>query len=539
MNLGDPANGSLDLGTGDLTIEGWVKTTATSYQSLLGKQTSTGAYWGLAISNAPGYAGRIRASFSNGTTTRQLYTNQRVDDGAWHYFAVTFRRSTGIDLYVDGYQKFLPITLAGSLDNSVAMQIGRLSGYAPFNGSLDDVAIYDRALSTAEVGSHYAEGTRAEGTSPSVWFSAPAAGSTTTDTTPMYAGTLGTARGDLPTATVRTYAGTSASGTPLRTLQVIAGRDGKWSVEDGTALSPGVYTASVSQTDTAGNVGLFSSPVTFTVASPPAPGDDPALIAAGDIGSCGSSQGDEGTAALLGQLTGDIQTIGDNAYSSGSSADFACFNSTWGAHKSRIHPALGDHEYDLGNANPYFAYFGAAAGDPAKGYYSYNLGTWHVVVLNPVCAMLVGGCAAGGAQETWLRSDLAANPRQCTVAVISAPRFSSGAVHGNDPDVSELWKALHDHGADVVLSGDDHVYERFAPQTADGLSDAANGIRQFTVGTGGYYTYTFGPTQPLSEERREGTHGVMRLVLRSGSYDWRFHSIAGSSYTDTGTASCH
>ena len=319
---------------------------------------------------------------------------------------------------------------------------------------------------------------------------------------------------------------------------MIPGPDGKWSVEDGAALPPGVYTARVAQKDSDGRTGM-SAAVPFTITSPPAAGEDPALIAAGDIGSCGSSKGDEGTAALLGRLTGAIQTIGDNAYQHGSTAEFACFHSTWGRYKSRIHPSLGDHEYDLGNADPYFAYFGAAAGDPAKGYYSYNLGEWHIVVTNPVCHELEGGCEDGGAQESWLRDDLAANPRQCTLAVVGGPLFSSGAVHGNESSYKDFWRALYDHGADVVLSADDHVYERFAPQTPAGLSNTTNGIRQFTVGTGGFFLYEFGRTQPLSEERRSGTHGVLRLVLRSGSYDWRFHSVAGSTYTDTGSGNCH
>ena len=263
------------------------------------------------------------------------------------------------------------------------------------------------------------------------------------------------------------------------------------------------------------------------------------MIAAGDIASCGSSLGDEATAALLGQLTGEIQTIGDNAYDQGSTADFQCFNSSWGAYKSRIHPSLGDHEYDLGNANPYFAYFGAAAGDPAKGYYSYDIGTWHVVVTNPVCDRVPGGCDAGSPQEQWLRADLAAHPNQCTIAVIGGPRFSSGAIHGSETDPAAMWQALYDNGAEVVLSADDHVYERFAPQTPSGVSDPVNGIRQFTVGTGGYYMYQFGHPLPLSEQRYTGTYGVLRLELRSGGYDWKFHSVAGATYTDAGSASCH
>ncbi len=365
----------------------------------------------------------------------------------------------------------------------------------------------------------------------------PVDGSATTDSTPTFAGTVETASGDVPTVKVRVYKGSEVSGAPLRRSQIIAGRDGKWSLEDGTPLAPGTYTAQAAQTDRAGDAGL-SDAVTFTVDPPREVGDAPALIAAGDIADCGST-GDDKTAALLAKLTGEIQTIGDNAYPKGSTEDFRCFDASWGRFKSRIHPSLGDHEYDLGDAKPYFAYFGKAAGDPKKGYYSYDLGTWRIAVTNSVCHVVPGGCDAGSPQEEWLRQDLASNPRQCSLAVVGGPRFSSGEVHGSSARYEDLWKALYDNGVDVVLSGDDHVYERFAPQTPNGLSDVDHGIRQFTVGTGGYYLYKFGRTLPLSEERRAGTHGLLRLTLRDGSYDWRFHAVAGSDYTDTGSTNCH
>jgi hypothetical protein len=337
---------------------------------------------------------------------------------------------------------------------------------------------------------------------------------------------------------VRVYKGEGVSGPVLRLPRVISDRSGQWSVEDGSPLAPGTYNARAVQR-LEGGATRYSSPVTFTVAAPEAADHAPALIAAGDIASCGSARGDDETAAVLARLSGDIQTIGDNAYDHGSSAEFGCFDSTWGRYKSRIHPSLGDHEFDLGNARPYFTYFGAAAGDPAKGYYSYDVGPWHIIVTNPNCGRLDGGCEEGGEQEKWLREDLVANPRQCTLAVIGGPLFSSGKVHGSESSYRDFWRALYDEGADVVLSADDHVYERFAPQTPDGMSDTDRGIRQFTVGTGGYFLYDFAATKPLSEARQNRTHGVLRLVLHPASYDWKYHAVAGSKYTDEGSSACH
>jgi hypothetical protein len=358
-------------------------------------------------------------------------------------------------------------------------------------------------------------------------------GGDTTDETPRFAGSTGEAAGAGEKVTVRVYRGAEASGRPIRSTSIIPDEDGDWSLEDGKALKPGVYTARAT------SAGVSSSPVTFSVQASKPDEDDPSLLAAGDIASCGSSQGDEETAALLGKLKGEIQTIGDNAYEHGTKAEFECFDSSWGRHKSRIHPALGDHEYDTGTAQAYFDYFGRAAGEPGKGWYSYDLGDWHIVVINPNCLRIKGGCEEGGEQETWLRNDLDINTRDCTLAVVGGPLFSSGAVHGSESSYKDLWETLYARNADVILSADDHVYERFAPQTPDGKSDLERGIRQFTVGTGGYFLYKFGPPIALSEERHTGTHGVLQLALHSGSYEWRFQPVAGSAYTDRGSAYCH
>jgi hypothetical protein len=264
---------------------------------------------------------------------------------------------------------------------------------------------------------------------------------------------------------------------------------------------------------------------------------DATLVSAGDIASCNSS-GDEATAALLDSIKGTVATLGDNAYDTGSTAEFAnCYGPTWGRHKARTRPAAGNHEYGTPGAAGYFSYFGAAAGPSGKGYYSYSLGEWHVVVLNSNCAQ-VGGCQAGSAQEQWLRADLAAHRGRCTLAYWHHPRFSSGT-HGSDAAMQPFWQALYSAGADIVLNGHDHDYERFAPQGPSGLADSTRGIREFVVGTGGYSHYVPGMPVANSQVRNGDTFGVLRLTLRSKSYQWQFVPVAGGSFGDSGSGTCH
>jgi acid phosphatase type 7 len=273
---------------------------------------------------------------------------------------------------------------------------------------------------------------------------------------------------------------------------------------------------------------------------PQCPGGDCSnvLLAAGDVASCASS-GDEATAALLDRLGGTIVALGDNVYDSGTSQEFAtCYTPSWGRHKSRTRPAVGNHEHGTAGAAGYFGYFGGAAGDPSKGYYSYDLGSWHIVVINSNCAQ-VGGCGAGSPQEVWLRADLAAHPATCTLAYWHHPRFSSSRGHGNNPEMAPIWQALYEHGADVVLSGHDHTYERFSPQDSAGNLDRDRGIRQFVVGTGGRSHYEFGTVLPQSEVRNGDTFGVLQLTLHLSGYDWQFFPETGKTFTDAGSGTCH
>jgi calcineurin-like phosphoesterase family protein len=271
-----------------------------------------------------------------------------------------------------------------------------------------------------------------------------------------------------------------------------------------------------------------------------APSHDPVLLAAGDIANCQIIAGAQATAKIIEGIPGTVAAIGDLALKDGTAEEFAnCYDKTWGAFKSRTRPVPGNHEFHSGGATPYFKYFGAAAGDPSKGYYSYELGAWHIVALNGECKDL-GGCQQGSPEEEWLRADLKSHPAACTLAYWHEPLFSSGAAHGDNPAYRDLWRDLYDSNATIVLNGHDHDYERFAPQDPDGKADPARGIREFVVGTGGNHERPFAPTpQPNSEVRMTDTFGVLKLTLHPHGYDWQFIPQAGKSFHDAGTGECH
>ena len=299
-----------------------------------------------------------------------------------------------------------------------------------------------------------------------------------------------------------------------------------------TGIATGTATISATEGGVRG-----TSTVTVTSSSPPP--SDPVLVGAGDIASC-SSSGDEATANLLDNIAGTVFTLGDNAYSNGTATDYTnCYGPSWGRHRSRTRPTPGNHEYNTLNATGYYGYFGSAAGDPAKGYYSYDIGAWHIIVLNSNSSCTTISCAAGSLQDTWLRADLAAHANVCTLAYWHHPRFNSGSEHGNNTAVANFWNALYQYGADVILNGHEHVYERFAPQTPAAVANSATGIRQFTVGTGGASHYPFGTIQPNSEVRNSTAYGVLKLTLHATSYDWQFVPVAGATFTDSGTGNCH
>jgi calcineurin-like phosphoesterase family protein len=260
-------------------------------------------------------------------------------------------------------------------------------------------------------------------------------------------------------------------------------------------------------------------------------GETAVLLAAGDIGLCGST-GTQATARLLDGLPGTVITVGDNAYPSGSAESFRdCYDPTWGRHKARTRPSPGNHDYEQPGALPYFNYFGASAGLTGLGYYRFRLGDWQVFSLNSNVSM-----SAGSAQVQWLRRELAANPSVCTLAYWHHPLFTSGR-NGDNPGTRSLWRALYDFDADVVISAHDHLYERFALQDADGRPDPERGIRQFTVGTGGA-SLTLPVGAHINSDVVWSINGVLELVLRSDSYTWQFLSETGAP-ADIGAGFCH
>jgi hypothetical protein len=269
-------------------------------------------------------------------------------------------------------------------------------------------------------------------------------------------------------------------------------------------------------------------------ATPPPTGETADLIAAGDIGAC-DSDGDEQTAKLVEGLPGTVATLGDNAYENGGDNAFQhCYEPTWGRFKSRTRPSPGNHEYWTKEGAGYFRYFGTAAGPGTRGYYSYDLGAWHLISLNSNCDVI--DCDP---QVRWLRADLAANRTRCTLAYWHHPRFSSG-LHGADRMTAPFWNELYEAGADVILNGHDHDYERFLPQNPEGRPDQARGIREFVAGTGGRGLYYFGPNrEPTSQVRNRTTFGVLTLRLRPDGYDWRFAPVPGGTFSDAGSDTCH
>jgi hypothetical protein len=262
------------------------------------------------------------------------------------------------------------------------------------------------------------------------------------------------------------------------------------------------------------------------------------FVGAGDIAiEPGQS---ESTARLFDTIGGDIFTLGDNAYPNGSRENFrGPFDRTCGRYLGRIHPSPGNHEYMSAGAMPYFEYFGESAGPFGQGFYSYNLGGWHLISLNSNYDFGVG-VDPGSPQAVWLQGDLndPRNIRKCTLAYWHHPLFSSGQ-NGDYPRMRALFNILYDANADVVLSGHDHLYERFAPQTGDGRNDPARGIREFVVGTGGVPLYNFMTTKANSEQRIRDAWGVLKLTLLADSYQWEFVTTPNGTVRDSGTGTCH
>ena len=267
------------------------------------------------------------------------------------------------------------------------------------------------------------------------------------------------------------------------------------------------------------------------------------LVGAGDIASCAQPEGAQATAKLIEKIPGTVFAAGDLAYESGSPDEFEfCYGPTWGRFKDRTRPTLGNHEYGNPTAHGYFEYWGAQAGPAGKGYYSFDLGGWHIVALNTNCyARGLGGCGTGSPQEAWLKADLVNHPDACIVAYGHHALFGSGffTKHAVHPELKQLWQDLYAAHADLVLAGHEHSYERFAAQDPDGNPDTEHGIREIVVGTGGRSHTLLGFVSANSEVRNWDTFGVLKLTLFPGKYMWEFIPVEGRTFRDSGSGVCH
>ncbi|MFL5758933.1 MAG: metallophosphoesterase [Thermomicrobiales bacterium] len=299
--------------------------------------------------------------------------------------------------------------------------------------------------------------------------------------------------------------------------------------------------------------------------SPTLAAGDAVIMAVGDIacgtastgGACAQSRTSD---LVVAQQPSAVLLLGDDQYECGELSDFnSYFDPTWGRFKPLIHPAIGNHEYSVETTSTspcynrppgapgYWAYFGAGSHplDPScnmscTGYYSFDVGAWHIIAINSNCSQVSGGCGASSPQEQWLRQDLAAHQNSCTLAYWHHPRFSSGT-HGNQTAMAAIWQALYDNGADVVLNGHDHDYEQFSPLDPNGNMDMAFGIREFVVGTGGHNIGGAGMMQPNSEVFSLSSFGVFKMTVHANSFEWQFDPASGwpSIPGAGGSANCH
>ena len=327
----------------------------------------------------------------------------------------------------------------------------------------------------------------------------------------------------------------AADGTPF--LRVQWSKDGNRAAATSSRTTTASPSASPSATPTPGST---PEPTPAPTEPPtPEPAAEAILVGVGDIASC-DSDGDDATSALLDSIPGTVFIPGDIAYEEGTPAQFAnCYDPSWGRHKGRTRPSPGNHEYLTAAASGYFDYFGAAAGDPSKGYYAYDAGSWRVYSLNSNCSQI--DCEG---QVNWLNADLAANPRQCVMGYWHAPVLTAGPHAHNEGGALGLWQTLWDAGADLVVTGHDHNYQRFAPLNRDANGVEGGGMRQIIAGMGGKNLTTQSRPdstvglEALMDGDTDPAFGVLKLTLRGGSYGWEFVPVAGKTYTDSGTQGC-
>ena len=485
------------------------------------------------------------AFFGNGGSQVRVDADQPLNR-SWHHLIASYD-GRAARIYVDGRLAGEQPGEARLVPNGLPVLIGRggvSDDRRAFTGLLADVWVSTTPLSSGHARRLYARGVMRFGPpTPTVTLTSPESASRTSDLTPAFAGSASAGALDRAAIEVRLYRGNSTSGTPLRVMATKRGPAGSWSVSPRSPLPIGTYTVQALQGSVTDEEGR-SAPATFRVGRGLTSAGT-LLVGAGDIADC-TDTGHLLTAQLVAETPdARVQTFGDNAYPHGSPSDFEnCYDRSWGAAKGRTNPAIGDHEYETPNAAGYFGYFaerlahfGPSARDPARAYYSYELGSWHVVVLNAICWDLPS-CSVER-QVAWLDQDLAEHKSRCTLAVLASPRWSSGDVHGDNREMQGYWDSLYAAGADVVVGGDDHVYERYAPQDPRGAYDPRRGLRQFTVGTGGGSLYGFETVDANSEVRFRASYGVLRLALLRRGYEWQFVAAGPTRVIDAGSDGCH
>ncbi|MEA2488156.1 MAG: hypothetical protein QOF16_1810 [Actinomycetota bacterium] len=510
---------------GNFSIEFWAKlgAYANTWPGVLHKGNSGSGATGYLV----WYGSDLRPTFKRaGVDGRKVSAAGALSSGGYKDYVVTYdAASATLRWFVNGAldTTYTGITWPSSSDTS-AVELGRGGEFG--NEFLDDVSLYPSALSPARVSVHYAAETRA--------------------------------CNDIPGATASTYKVTSTDiGATLRVS--VTATNGAGSTTATSAQTAPVLAA----------IGP-PSPGPSPTATAPGTGGDPVIAAAGDIscdpldpefnggaGMNGDCQDRSVAALMTGQNLAAVLPLGDDQYDCSPLAAFQqAYDKTWGRFKSISRPVVGNHEFgteaeysgqphttcDSSSAHPangYYSYWGSAAGDATKGYYSYDIGSWHLIALNSTCGQGANvGCAAGSPQEQWLKADLAAHSTFCTLAYWHIPSFTSGSV-GNNSSYTAFWNDLYNAKADVIVNAHAHVYERFAPQNPSEQADP-NGIREFIAGTGGAdHHLQLGTVQPTSQVRDTSTYGVLELTLHPTGYDWRFVPNTSQGFTDSGSGSCH
>ena len=503
---------------GDFTVEAWAKPNrgGSLAGAVLQKSGSEEGYedweYRLSVTSENEWRGTVFVGDDNLTVTDP----ETVSTSEWTHLVMVLSGHT-LRLFVDG-TAVASTKVDGEVNTSNGiLAIGRSGGISSdyFKGAVDEVAVYGRALDADTVAAHHRLGLAGAGGGPRAAFTA----SQRTGATPL----------------IVTFTDTS-TGAP---------HEWSWDFGDGTGSTaqdpthrytkPGSYTVTLRAKNSDGADTVRKRHFVTVVAAPR--GGAPVLVGAGDIADC-SSTGDSRTAALLEKIGGTVFALGDNAYPDASAADLKnCYGPTWGRFRDRTAFAVtGNHEYYTRDARDNFDYFGAAAGDPGKGYFSSDVGAWHVIVLNSNCKFV--SCDADSPQVKWLRDDLAKHPAACTLAMWHHPKVSSG-IYDDNMSVQPFWEALYDAGADIVVNAHEHMYERMRPMSPTQAVDKAYGMTELIAGTGGKDERDIGEPHPASVVRNNDTHGVLKLTLHNGRADFEFVPEAGASFKDSGTIPCH